>query len=69
MLTVPGIALRDAGKATTEVLCPRGCGETVLRLGPGEAVETRTVALTKTRAEEGECQKCKAVYRVVVGEQ
>jgi predicted RNA-binding Zn-ribbon protein involved in translation (DUF1610 family) len=71
MLTIPGIRLREASRATTSILCPKDCGETVLRLGPREAVATASSSgafLTNQREEEGTCPKCGATFRLAVGE-
>jgi ABC-type nitrate/sulfonate/bicarbonate transport system ATPase subunit len=71
MLTVPGIALRAAPTSETSVLCPSGCGKTVLRLRSQERIapSSRSTLLgERARQEEGECPKCGAPFRLAVGE-
>lgn len=68
MKSIPGLRLRRTPSTSTAVLCPGGCGETVLRLGPEESLSTRARPVQITRTEEGTCQKCGKEFRLAVGE-
>ena len=67
MKSIPGLRLRGAPSTSTAVLCPGGCGETVLRLGSEESLSTRARPVDITRTEEGTCPKCATAYRLAVG--
>lgn len=70
MLTVPGIMLRGESRASTEILCPSGCGATVFRLRARESIVPSSWAtgFASQRIKEGECPECESLYRISVGE-